>query len=120
MFIQFVENVLAPHFRLFFRCKCIEVNNIILLGKCVVRKVCIYFMQCEVRRDNNIGYVISSDLEDQQVETLLMTFLKNARLRDEISKKGYAFAVDNFDPKKNRRRFNMLINKMLNNWYVNI
>ena len=97
-----------------------KIPEYLMTGKCVLAFGPIEVASMRLLRDNNIGYVISSDLEDQQVETLLMTFLKNARLRDEISKKGYAFAVDNFDPIKNRRRFNMLINKMLNNWYVNI
>ena len=46
---QSVEQGLCPHFRLFFRCEGIEVDDVVGGGKGIRGEVCFYLVQGEIR-----------------------------------------------------------------------
>jgi len=55
--------------------------------------------------DNNIGFVISSDASDEDLNKKLMEILLNYDYRDSIAIRGYDYATSNFDKTKISQEF---------------
>lgn len=60
--VQVVEEGLTPHFRLFFGCKGIEIDHIVVRLKIEVREISFYFVQREVGREAD-GTVPGSSMQ---------------------------------------------------------
>lgn len=62
--------------------------------------------------DNQIGKVISSTLSDNQIKIELENIISDFSLRETIGKKGYDFAIQHYDNKKNSKKFKTQLEKI--------